>query len=44
MVCTITPGRRVSGSFDAFGNPLDQGPRIPAIVISPYGVVHSGVA
>ena len=28
-------------SFDALGNPLDQGPRIPAIVISPYGVVHA---
>ena len=27
-------------SFDALGNALDQGPRIPAIVISPYGVVH----
>ncbi len=28
-------------SFDALGNALDQGPRIPAIVISPYGVVHA---
>ena len=28
-------------SFDALGNALDQGPRIPAIVISPYSVVHS---
>ncbi len=27
--------------FDALGNPLDQGPRIPTIVISPYGVVHA---
>lgn len=27
--------------FDALGNPLDQGPRIPTIVISPYGVSHS---
>ena len=27
-------------SQDPEGNPLDQGPRIPAIVISPYGVVH----
>ena len=27
--------------FDAAGNPLDQGPRIPAIVISPFGVVHA---
>lgn len=27
-------------SYDPFGEPLDQGPRIPAIVISPYGVVH----
>jgi phospholipase C len=30
-------------SYDSEGNPLDQGPRIPAIVISPYGVAH-GVA
>jgi phospholipase C len=30
-------------SHDAVGLPLDQGPRIPAILISPYGVVH-GVA
>ncbi len=30
-------------NYDPYGNPLDQGPRIPAIVISPYGVVH-GVA
>ena len=28
-------------SFDALGNPLDQGPRIPMIVLSPYGVVHA---
>ena len=28
-------------SFDALGNALDQGPRIPAIVISPFGVVHA---
>ena len=28
-------------SFDALGNALDQGPRIPMIVISPYGVVHA---
>ncbi len=27
-------------SFDPLGNALDQGPRIPMIVISPYGVVH----
>ena len=27
-------------SFDALGNVLDQGPRIPAIVISPFSVVH----
>ena len=27
-------------SYDPFGEPLDQGPRIPAIVISPYSVVH----
>ncbi len=27
-------------SFDPLGNALDQGPRIPAIVISPYSVVH----
>ncbi|MGD0508633.1 MAG: alkaline phosphatase family protein [Terriglobales bacterium] len=27
-------------SWDPDGNALDQGPRIPAIVISPYGVVH----
>jgi len=27
-------------SWDALGNALDQGPRIPTIVISPYGVVH----
>ncbi len=28
-------------SFDALGNALDQGPRIPMIVLSPYGVVHA---
>jgi phospholipase C len=27
-------------SWDPLGNALDQGPRIPAIVISPYSVVH----
>ena len=27
-------------SHDAVGLPLDQGPRIPSILISPYGVVH----
>ena len=27
-------------SHDPAGLPLDQGPRIPAILISPYGVVH----
>lgn len=27
-------------SWDPSGTALDQGPRIPAIVISPYGVVH----
>ena len=26
--------------YDPFGEPLDQGPRIPTIVMSPYGVVH----
>ncbi len=30
-------------TYDPYGEPLDQGPRIPAIVMSPYGVVH-GVA
>ena len=30
-------------NYDPYGEPLDQGPRIPAIVISPYGVVH-GIA
>ena len=30
-------------SYDADGIPLEQGPRIPAIVISPYSVAH-GVA
>ncbi len=28
-------------NYDPYGDPLDQGPRIPAIVMSPYGVVHS---
>jgi len=28
-------------SQDPEGNPLDQGPRIPAIVISPYSVAHA---
>ena len=28
-------------SQDPEGNPLDQGPRIPMIVLSPYGVVHA---
>jgi phospholipase C len=28
-------------SFDPLGNALDQGPRIPAIVISPYAMVHA---
>jgi len=28
-------------SWDPSGNALDQGPRIPTIVISPYSVVHS---
>ena len=28
-------------SFDPLGAALDQGPRIPAIVISPYSVVHA---
>lgn len=28
-------------SFDPLGNALDQGPRIPAIVISPYAHAHS---
>ncbi len=27
-------------TWDPEGNPLDQGPRIPAIVISPYGAAH----
>lgn len=27
-------------NYDPFGEPLDQGPRIPTIVLSPYGVVH----
>ena len=28
-------------SWDALGDPLDQGPRVPAIVISPYSMVHA---
>ncbi|HLM80195.1 MAG TPA: alkaline phosphatase family protein [Terriglobales bacterium] len=28
-------------TLDPVGNALDQGPRIPAIVISPYGVAHA---
>ena len=28
-------------SQDPEGNPLDQGPRIPTIILSPYGVVHA---
>ncbi|MGB8260621.1 MAG: alkaline phosphatase family protein [Terracidiphilus sp.] len=28
-------------SWDALGNALDQGPRIPAIVLSPYASVHT---
>ena len=28
-------------SYDSYGEPLDQGPRIPAILLSPYGVVHA---
>jgi phospholipase C len=28
-------------SWDPLGNALDQGPRIPTIVISPYGMVHA---
>ncbi len=27
-------------NYDPEGNPLEQGPRIPTIVISPYGVAH----
>ncbi|MGI4828737.1 MAG: phospholipase C [Janthinobacterium lividum] len=27
-------------SYDPYGEPLDQGPRIPTIIMSPYGVVH----
>ncbi len=30
-------------NYDPYNEPLDQGPRIPTILISPYGVVH-GVA
>lgn len=28
-------------NYDPQGDPLDQGPRVPTIVISPYGVAHS---
>lgn len=28
-------------SFDPYGDALDQGPRIPTIVMSPYGTVHA---
>ena len=28
-------------SYDPYGEPLDQGPRIPTIILSPYGVVHA---
>lgn len=28
-------------NYDPFGLPLDQGPRVPTIIISPYGVVHA---
>jgi phospholipase C len=28
-------------SYDPYGEPLDQGPRIPTIVISPYGEAHA---
>ncbi len=28
-------------SYDPYGDALDQGPRIPTIVISPYGEVHA---
>ena len=28
-------------NYDPFGLPLDQGPRIPTIILSPYGVVHA---
>ncbi len=27
--------------YDPYGEPLDQGPRVPAIVISPFGKVHA---
>ena len=27
-------------SYDPYGKALDQGPRIPTIIMSPYGVVH----
>ena len=27
-------------NYDPFGDALDQGPRIPTIILSPYGVVH----
>ncbi|RRA48146.1 phospholipase C [Acidipila sp. EB88] len=28
-------------SYDPYGEPLDQGPRIPTILISPYGAAHA---
>ena len=28
-------------NYDPYGEPLDQGPRIPTIILSPYGVVHA---
>lgn len=28
-------------NYDPYGDPEEQGPRIPTIIISPYGVVHS---
>jgi len=33
-------GAIVNREFDPEGNPLAQGPRIPTLLISPYGVVH----
>lgn len=28
-------------NYDSYGDPLDQGPRIPAIVLSPFSAVHA---
>ena len=28
-------------NYDPYGQPLDQGPRIPTIILSPYGKVHT---